>query len=225
VISVVVPCFNAAKYLGAALESVLAQTVAVDEIVVVDDGSTDDSVGVVAAYGDRVRLLVQANQGAAIARNAGVAASRGDLIAFLDADDLWLPQTLSSLSAVLTPAMDAAMGMVEHFISDDLDDADAARRERPPVRVARMTGALLLRRPLFDTVGEFDATLRMGEMMDWFARFDAAGHTIAECHTVVMRRRIHAANTVYQRDRTQASYLAALRQNIARRRTSGPTSA
>ena len=225
-LTVVIPCFNAAKYIGAALESVFAQSVAADEVIVVDDGSTDHSAQTVSAFGARVRLLTQANSGAAAARNAGLRVAQGDLIAFLDADDLWLPDSLALLGRGLARDVDAAVGMVEAFVSHDLDAQEAARRVLPPTRVARMTGALLIRRRAFDRVGSFDATLPMGEMMDWFARFDAAGCRVADCHEIVLRRRIHATNTVYQRERTEASYLQALRQNIARRRvsTSAPSS-
>lgn len=217
-LTVVMPCFNAAKYVGAALESVFAQSIAVDQVIVVDDGSTDTSAQVVSAFGARVHLLTQANQGAAAARNTGLRVAQGDLVAFLDADDLWLPHSLELLSKCLTSDVDAAAGMVEAFVSEDLDAEEAARRAVPPTRVARMTGALLIRRRAFERVGPFDAALPMGEMMDWFARFDAAGCALVDCHAVVLRRRIHATNTVHQRERTEASYLQALRKNIARRR-------
>jgi glycosyltransferase involved in cell wall biosynthesis len=222
-ISVVMPCYNAAAYIRDALESALAQAMPVNEIVVVDDGSTDDSVGIVRSFGDRVRLLVQHNQGASAARNRGIAAACGTLVAFLDADDLWLPHSVATLHAALTPGVDAAVGVVQAFISEDLDPAEGARRQLPVVRVARMPGALLIRRAAFDRVGPLDPALRMGELMDWFARFDACGLTMAECETVVLRRRIHATNTVYQREQTHAHYLASLRQNLARRRANDAT--
>ena len=217
-ISVVIPCFNAATYIGAALESVFAQTTPVTEVIVVDDGSSDQSADVVRSFGQRVRQLAQPNSGASAARNAGVAASGGELIAFLDADDLWLPTSLERLLAALGDDVDGSVGEMAHFVSPDLDPEQAARRVIPAPRIARMAGALLLRRRAFDRVGPFDVSLRMGEFMDWFSRFDACGLRLAECPAMVVRRRIHATNTVHQREHTQASYLASLRQNIARRR-------
>jgi glycosyltransferase involved in cell wall biosynthesis len=95
-VSVVIPAYNAEAYLREALDSVFAQTRPPDEVVVVDDGSTDRTSEVAASYGDRVRLLRQPNRGEAAARNAGVLAARGALIAFLDADDTWLPRYLES---------------------------------------------------------------------------------------------------------------------------------
>jgi glycosyltransferase involved in cell wall biosynthesis len=95
-VSVVIPAYNAEAYLREALDSVFAQTRPPDEVVVVDDGSNDRTSEVAASYGDRVRLLRQPNRGEAAARNAGVLAARGALIAFLDADDTWLPRYLES---------------------------------------------------------------------------------------------------------------------------------
>lgn len=102
-VSVVIPTWNRATLLRRALDSVLAQTVQPAEIVVVDDGSTDDTAAVVASYGARVRLLRQANAGVAAARNAGIAAARHELIAFLDSDDWWRERYLER---VLPPLAD-----------------------------------------------------------------------------------------------------------------------
>lgn len=93
-ISVVIPCFNGAAFVSQAIESVLAQTCLPQEIVVVDDGSTDDSYDIAAAYGEPVRVVRQENRGECAARNRGIEAVQGEWIAFLDADDLWQPTKL-----------------------------------------------------------------------------------------------------------------------------------
>lgn len=93
--SVVIPSHNRSAWLVAALESVFAQTEPAFEIIVADDGSTDDTPDVLRKYEGRVKVLTQRNAGPSAARNLGIAAATGDYIAFLDSDDLWFPWTLA----------------------------------------------------------------------------------------------------------------------------------
>jgi len=95
-VSVIIPCYNAGRFLPEALKSVYAQTYREWEILLVDDGSTDDTPAVASAQGDRIRYFRQENRGAAAARNLGIARARGEFIAFLDADDVWLPSKLET---------------------------------------------------------------------------------------------------------------------------------
>jgi glycosyltransferase involved in cell wall biosynthesis len=94
-ISVVIPCYNGARFLRDTLESVLVQTLPPREVLVVDDGSTDDSAAIAKSYGPPVRVIRQPNQGESVARNRGLEEAKGDWVAFLDADDLWLPEKLA----------------------------------------------------------------------------------------------------------------------------------
>ena len=102
-VSVVIPCYNGAKFIRQTLDSVLAQTVEPHEILVVDDGSTDESREIAQSYGPPVRVIRQPNQGESVARNRGIEEARGDWIAFLDADDLWMPTKLERQIEVLGP--------------------------------------------------------------------------------------------------------------------------
>jgi glycosyltransferase involved in cell wall biosynthesis len=99
-ISVIIPAYQAAKIIGRAVDSALRQTCSPKEILVIDDGSRDDLAGALAPYGDRVTLIRKANGGAASARNLGIDRARGDLIAFLDADDYWEPEKLEKQLAI-----------------------------------------------------------------------------------------------------------------------------
>lgn len=100
-VSVVIPTYNAEPYIARAIDSVLGQTLAADEIIVVDDGSTDATGDLVKAYGNQVRYIWQDNAGVSAARNVGIKAAKGDWIAFLDADDEWLPEKLEQQLGLL----------------------------------------------------------------------------------------------------------------------------
>ncbi len=104
-VSVVIPCFNGERHLSAALASALAQTRPAAEILVIDDGSTDGSAAVAAAFGPSVRVVRQQNQGESVARNRGFDLARGDWIAFLDADDVWHPDKLAAAVALTGPGV------------------------------------------------------------------------------------------------------------------------
>jgi len=117
--SVIIPVFNGERFVGRAVESVLAQTYPADEVVVVDDGSTDATPNVVARYGSQVRYIRQTNQGVSVARNAGANAARGDWLAFLDADDWYLPDRLRLHAEMLS-----ARGGFD-FLTGDYEYRDA----------------------------------------------------------------------------------------------------
>jgi glycosyltransferase involved in cell wall biosynthesis len=105
-ISVVIPCYNGGRYLPETVGSVLAQTAPVDEIIVVDDGSTDDSLAIAKRLPGPIRVIAQSNQGESVARNVGIEESRGDWVAFLDADDLWAADKIAHQLALAGQADD-----------------------------------------------------------------------------------------------------------------------
>lgn len=109
-VSVVIPTYNSDRYLAKAIDSALAQTYLDREVIVIDDGSTDRTKVILQGYGDRIRPIYQPNQGVAIARNVGVAGAQGEFVAFLDADDVFLPHKLTEQVAVFDA--DPTLGMV-----------------------------------------------------------------------------------------------------------------
>lgn len=214
-VSLVIPCFNQAAFLPAAIDSALAQGEPPAEIVVVDDGSTDASAALAAACGGPVRLVRQANGGAAAARNAGVREARHGLLAFLDGDDLWPPGSLAVRLALLRESgADYAFGGVRPFRGRA---ADAG-----PALAGRMAGAMLVRREAFERVGPFDTGLRSAEVIDWSARAGALGLTGASTPETVLLRRLHDANMMLARAETEATRLAVLRAHVARKRAAAP---
>jgi glycosyltransferase involved in cell wall biosynthesis len=119
--SIVMPAYNAALTIEAAIESVLSQTRSDFELIVVDDGSTDETTTRVQQYlgDDRVRLISQANQGQASARNAAIAAARGEFASFLDSDDVWLPRYLEVMAETLAADDTAAVAYTDAWVLDD----------------------------------------------------------------------------------------------------------
>ncbi len=217
-VSVVIPCFNYARYLPEALQSVLDQTRPPDEIIVVDDGSTDETAAVAARY--PVRVISQTNQGIAAARNTGISASLGEALAFIDADDLWPRDSLEARLVRLEtePKVDCVFGRTEAFLSADLSDVDRARLHCPAgPMAARAAGTMLARRTVFDVVGLFEPTLRVGEFIDWVGRLTHVGAGCASIDTLCMRRRIHGANTVLQNKAGSSDYLRALKASLDRK--------
>ncbi len=171
-VSVVIPTYNRAQFLPRALDSVLRQSAAeLCDIVVVDDGSTDDTADVVARHGGAVRLLRQANAGAAAARNAGIRASDGEFVAFLDSDDEWAPDKIAAQIAALTTwpqaVFVAGASVARYPDRDEPRVTDAVPHDVPadfaPALCAGnflFTPTVLVRRTALDAVGLFCPTLR-----------------------------------------------------------------
>jgi glycosyltransferase involved in cell wall biosynthesis len=220
VISVVVPAFQAADFVGEAVASARASGVDGLQIVVVDDGSTDGTADVVAGLaGDDLVLIEQANAGPAAARNTGVAAATGDLLAFLDADDAWPSGALRRQLATLDADGDAdgAHGMTQFF--GNLDGVQV-RFDRPDEHVVRgaFLGSLLVRRRAFDRVGPFDESLRTGEDYDWFLRAREAGLRLVTTDEVALRYRVHPGGLSRDGEAGNRNLAVALHRSLQRRR-------
>lgn len=191
-ISTIIPCCNAEKYIGVAIRSVLAQDWPDLEIVVVDDGSTDRSADLVRDTFPGVKLLRQANQGVAIARNNGIQHAQGDWIAFLDADDIWLPGKLHAQWQLHVATPDVRMSYTawadwtsteptptpDYLSALRRDSGDIKRWSGPTGWVYSdlltgclvWTGTVLAHRSVFDSVGYFEPSLRIGEDYDLWLR-------------------------------------------------------
>jgi glycosyltransferase involved in cell wall biosynthesis len=193
-ISVIVPVYNGANYLGEALECLLSQDCAPGEIIVVDDGSTDRTASIIAGYGARVHAIRQQNRGPAAARNAGIACASRQLIAFLDADDLWLPSTTIRFLEGLQINLAACMvwGLSDRLFMRDATTTGEEWYGRPQWALA--LGSMLIRRRLIDDIGGFDESLRAGEDMDFLVRIRERGTVLTRHAGIVHVRRIHGAN-------------------------------
>ncbi|MBX3380190.1 MAG: glycosyltransferase family 2 protein [Phycisphaeraceae bacterium] len=222
-ISVITPVFNGERYLAEALRSIRAQTLLPSEVIVVNDGSTDRSAQVAASFAE-VRLLDTHHAGVGAARNHGVRSANGDLLAFLDADDVWLPRALEYLLPPLLgdPKLDAVFGGVEHFISEDCPNDVKQKYLIPnPASAGKLCGAMLIRTESFRRAGMFDEN-RPVDFLGWFLRAQEAMLRMATIEFVVLRRRIHGQNlTIRCQEEVQKCYVGLLRESLARRRASG----
>jgi glycosyltransferase involved in cell wall biosynthesis len=216
-VSVVVPVYNVEGFLREALDSLFAQDYEPFEVVVVDDGSTDGS-GTIARSYPEVRYLRQENQGPAAARNAGIAAARGEIVAFADADDVQLPTRLSVQVGHLTerPEISATLarqvwitpppGAVPDVVWGDLDGIPA------------MT--MVVQKRTLAELGEFDPRLRGPEDTDLLIRMREGGHRFVVLPEIVMRRRYHGENLVAGRGDVVAP-AALIRAKLERSRAAG----
>ena len=225
-ISVVIPTYNYGRFVREAIDSVLAQTCAPLEIVVVDDGSTDDTEQIVRSYGDRVRYIRQENAGVAAARNTGIANARGEYIAFLDSDDVWLPEKLAKQLARFDS--DPGLGLVyagaERFdesgtLSVELDGMEgwiAPELLRLERGVIASGSGMLLPKQVAEEVGGFDADLQPSEDWDFCYRV-ALRHRIGFVPEVLVRYRQHGSGLHLDVPRMERAMMLALEKAFASR--------
>ncbi len=216
-VSLLIPCCNAAAYIAAAIASAMAQTRPPDEIIVVDDGSTDDSAAMIERAGAAVVLVRQQNQGVAAALNKALAYANGELIAFLDADDLWLPAKLGLQLAALREdeTLDGVFGHMTMFQGD----AMALDQLQGPAVPGLVKGTLLIRRAALDRLGHFDPAHRYGDFIAWYARAAALGFRWNMLPELVYARRLHAANMGrLMRPEQHEDYLRTMKAFLDRRR-------
>jgi glycosyltransferase involved in cell wall biosynthesis len=218
--------YNAAPYLGEAIESALGQDYEPIELIVVDDGSTDGTADVARSYA-QVTVIQQENGGNGSARNRAVENASGALYAFLDADDRFTPGKLNLQKAALDadPGLDMVFGHVREFFSPELDEETRANLRPPAPDPMPWTAPnlMLIRRESFERVGPFTTAVRVGVTVDWFARAQEAGlrHTILP--EVVLERRLHTQNNGLRESASRSQYLEVIRQAMERRRAAAET--
>jgi glycosyltransferase involved in cell wall biosynthesis len=196
-VSCVVPAYNAARFLAPALESIFSQTHPAHEIIVVDDGSTDETRAIASRFGGLVTIVETEHRGHLAARDAGVDAARGDYIAFLDADDLWAPGKNERQLDVLrqNPDLDLCVAHFQNFWDPEIADEEERYRDLPLSKP--MSGyivpTLMARRDVFTRFGRFNS----GECPSdtgWFAGAIAMGARLETLPDVLLHRRLHRAN-------------------------------
>lgn len=187
-VSVVIPAYNAEKYIGRTIESVLAQTRQADEVIVVDDGSSDGTGEIVENFGERVRYILQENAGASVARNTGIEAAEHEWIAFLDADDVWLENKLEAQMSLLERNPDLMWCGGNYYNFLESEDRKGARYDVEKTRqmmggrdfwddyfegfacgIWGWTGTMVINRKALRDAGMFKAGQRRANDLDmWF---------------------------------------------------------
>jgi len=220
-ISVVIPVADGA-YLREAIESVVSQdrgTFALELVVI--DSSQAGMDHTLEPFGDLVRYEWQAPAGIAAARNRGIELANGELLTFLDSDDLFEPGRLRAQTEALgrDPSLDAVFGLVTEFVQTGLtEDARAALRPAREAFPSHLVWTMLIRRSAFDRIGPFDTSYVVAETVDWYARALSLGLRSAMLDRVVSRRRLHDRNTGVTKWDARDDFVRVAREVLQRRR-------
>lgn len=220
-VSVIIPAYNAESFLADAVQSVLAQTIKPSEIIVVNDGSTDNTESIAKRFGNKIRYIRQENGGTASARNRGLEIAGGDLIGFLDADDIWLKNKLEIQVCILQkhPEYEVAIGLLSRIPISKTDEV--MNREITDGEYATSAGSSLFKREVFHKIGFFDEEMGFCEDVDLFLRildFETKvwGHT-----DVVQLYRRHNQNMTLDEKSSFDSLLRVFKKTMDRRRRAG----
>jgi hypothetical protein len=232
-LSVIIPAFNAERFIGKAIQSVLDQTYRCHEIIVIDDGSTDRTKEVLKTFDGKIRCLYQQNKGPSAARNAGMQVAQGDLICFLDADDLWTPEKIKVQCEFMEQNPDIAFVCSDHeeFDADGIVLESFLRKKektlgpniigKNPVKDAfKMllmmnfisTPTVMLRKSCLEKTGLFDESLWSIEDRDLWLRI-AAHFPIACLPGVFCRRRVHHTNISKEKELSLRGKIKVLEKN------------
>ena len=219
-ISVIIPVYNGEAYLAEAVESVRAQGYQSLEIIIVDDGSTDGTAQLCKRFGRNVRYIFQKNSGPPAARNTGLRLASGNVIAFLDADDLWCKNKLELQLTRLTdnPSVEVVVGQTQLLLlSDSANDKPKFEPFAKPW-LALNLGSATFRQSVFDKVGLFDESLRHCDDWDWFMRIRELGVPITTHKEVTRFYRRHDRNLTHQKELGNHYTLQMLKKSIDRRK-------
>lgn len=195
-VSAVMTAYNAERYLGEALQGVLSQTRPVDEVIVVDDGSTDATAAIAGSFDPLVTVISGPNRGIGLARNTGLAAASGSVIALCDADDVWLPTKIEAQMDTLGADADQPVVVfcgLEEFVSPDVVDEYEGRLPRNDIDQPRVASTLLATRAAFDRVGLF--TAHHLTWVEWCSRLADEIDDVRHVNEALARRRLHLHNT------------------------------
>lgn len=219
-ISAAIVVRNGERFVADALQSIAHQTRPPDEIIVVDSQSTDRTAQIAQSF-PVVRYLLQPDLGIANARNLAIAEATGDLIAFLDADDIWTADKMAVQMTYMLehPTLMYITTWLNHFYDPGCPSRPGYRPEGFAQGIkGRFPGTMLARRAVFDQVGPFNPAFAVAFEVDWFARAQDAGVPSDVIKTVLLHKRLHAQNISMQRERYRQEWFQVMRQSLLRKR-------
>jgi len=220
-ISVIIPIYNDALYIQEAIKSVLSQTIEELEIIIINDGSTDNFEEKIEFFNDpRIRIIEQINSGAAAARNNGIKNAKGKFLAFLDADDIWAPNKLKLQLEVLINREDINMvfGQVNEFYDSSILGYDDLQKNVKTF-VGYSPIALLISKKDFLSVGDFQSKWKVAEFIDWYDRAKHVGLMETILPDLLAFRRIHSGNIDRLNRPDAKQYVAVLKEALDRKRS------
>lgn len=223
-VSVVIPVYNCEKYLNAAIDSVLAQTYQPLELIVIDDGSIDQSSEIAQSYGAKVKYFYIENSGLATALNHGISCCQGEYLAFLDADDLWIAEKLELQMAAFgqNHELEAVFGHLQQFKSPELDHTS---KEKLKISVetapAYHKDTMLIKREAMLHIGLFNSQIKVGDFIDWYLRAHEQGLKSSMLPNILAKRRLHQNNMGIKDRNYRIDYVRVIKASLDRRRQSG----
>ncbi|MBD2482576.1 glycosyltransferase [Planktothrix sp. FACHB-1365] len=223
-VSVIIPVYNGEKYLAEAIQNVKNQDYQPLEIIVIDDGSTDKTAEIAAQFKDCIRYIYQQNTGPAAARNHGIRIANGDVIAFLDVDDLWSDNKLKLQANYLAdhPSVGIVQGLIQQMklLRQEEDDQAIFEPTYKPYSYINI-GSAIYRKTVFEKIGFFDETLKYAEDVDWFIRAWENGISKIVLDRVSLFYRKHEDNMTGGKNLVELGFVRIFKKHLDRCRKRG----
>jgi glycosyltransferase involved in cell wall biosynthesis len=221
-ITCIIPAYNAERYILEALDSVFAQTLRVDQIIVVNDGSTDRTDEILRTLGSRIEYYAKEHSGICPTLNRGLAAAKGEMLTFLDSDDIWTSDKTQIQYDYLIahPEIDACFGHTQEFLSPDIPAEQLAglyARPEPLAGIHKVCA--MIRRDFFEKVGPYDEAARGADFIDWYARAKEAGIRQYVHPDIFAHRRVHLHNYTRVKREELHGYMKVLKSALDRKRS------
>lgn len=218
-VSVIMPVFNAGKYVEEAIESVLNQTYKNFEFICVNDHSTDNSLSILESFGDKIKVINNKNNcGTAESRNNGIRIANGEFLAFIDNDDVWEKNKLEIQINQFknNPDLDISFSNMECFLSPELNEAERKLYYCPTNPIpGYIPSSIVIKRTSFDKVGYFDSKWKNGESVAWLSKIQEIGLKEETTNRILLKRRIHKSNkSIVDKSISNQDYLSIIKEHF-----------